>query len=239
MASLMKRCSTQKHKSVSRNPCAGEGRRRLVLALWLLVAPCLLSANAAEASAGVRLYSVNCASCHGDKGQGNAALRGPALAGLDEVYLLRQLQHFRDGVRGSHPEDRDGAVMRAALTPVSSDAQLSELLVAISKLPPPVSPTVPAGADLVAGRNYYNGICSACHGATGEGKPALKSPRVIGQSAAYRQRQFGHFRNKIRGGHAADKFGGQMVKITKAIPDDKLSADIAAYIVQLSQQAKR
>ena len=238
MAKLMKRCSTEKNKSPSQNQQAGKRRRRLLSAFWLLLAPCLLLANSAAASTGERLYNVNCASCHGDKAQGNPALRGPALAGLDDAYLLRQLQHFRDGVRGAHPDDRDGAVMRAALAPVSSDAQWRELLVAIGKRPAPVSPAAPAGADLVAGRNYYNGICSACHGANGEGNVALNSPRLVGQSAEYLQRQFSHFRSKIRGGHSSDKFGGQMVKITKAVPDEKLSADIAAYIVQLSQTAK-
>lgn len=234
MAKLMKRCSTQKNKSPSQNQQAGKRRRRLLLAFWLLLAPCLLLAHTAAASTGERLYNVNCASCHGDKAQGNPALRGPALAGLDDAYLLRQLQHFRDGVRGAHPDDRDGAVMRAALAPVSSDAQWRELLVAIGKRPAPVSPAVPAGADLVAGRNYYNGICSACHGGKAEGIAALNAPKLSGQHPDYLTRQFLHFRDKVRGGHPADKFGLQMTKITKALPDEKLIHDVSAYIAQLA-----
>lgn len=185
--------------------------------------------------AGARLYA-SCAACHGKQAEGNASLRAPALAGLDEAYLLRQLQHFRAGVRGSHPDDQDGATMRSALAVLPDDNAMRAVVATIRAMPlPPPAPLV-AGADLTAGRNYYNGICSACHGSNGEGVPALNAPRLLGQNADYLNRQFRHFRLKVRGGHATDKFGGQMVKITKAVADDKLAADIAAYIVQLGRK---
>lgn len=203
---------------------------------WLLMTAALSVAAVASAadSTGQRLYA-NCAACHGKQGEGMPALRAPALAGLDEVYLLRQLQHFRDGVRGAHPDDKDGAVMRAAVAVVGTDALMQEVIAAITRFPLPVPPAASVTADLTAGRNYYNGICSACHGGKAEGNAALNSPRLTGQSADYLIRQFSHFRSKLRGGDSKDKFGLQMVKITKAIPDDKLVADVAAYIVQLGR----
>jgi len=201
----------------------------------LMLASGLVSASAFAGNVGVRLYNDACAACHGNRGEGNQALRAPALAGLDEAYLRRQLQHFRDGVRGVHPDDKDGAVMRTAVATVSGDAAMREVIVAITALPVPQPVAAPTGADLTAGRNYYNGICSACHGGKAEGNLALNSPRLSVQNADYLVRQFSHFRTQIRGGHANDKYGRQMAKITKAIVDDKLAADIAAYIVQLGR----
>lgn len=184
-------------------------------------------------SSGMRLYST-CSSCHGKQGEGNVGANAPALAGLDAPYLLRQLQHFRDGVRGAHPDDPIGAVMRASVRSLDDNA-LRELVEAIGKMPvPKPAPVKLAGADLTAGRNYYNGICSACHGGKAEGIAALNAPKLSGQHPDYLTRQFLHFRDKVRGGHPADKFGLQMVKITKALPDEKLIHDVSAYIGQLA-----
>jgi len=60
-----------------------------------------------------------CAACHGPQGEGNAALDAPALAGQSDWYLAAQLEAYRAGVRGTHPEDLPGARMRplAALLP--------------------------------------------------------------------------------------------------------------------------
>ncbi|MDP5052666.1 MAG: c-type cytochrome, partial [Congregibacter sp.] len=63
-----------------------------------------------DIEAGKTLYKA-CATCHGISGEGNEELQAPALAYQDGAYLLRQLTHFRDGIRGSHPEDRRGARM--------------------------------------------------------------------------------------------------------------------------------
>jgi len=67
-------------------------------------------ATEADLSAGQGAYA-NCVSCHGQTGQGNPVMNGPALAGLDAPYLERQLEHFRAGRRGAHTEDPWGASM--------------------------------------------------------------------------------------------------------------------------------
>jgi cytochrome c553 len=66
-----------------------------------------------DAVLGGDFYNQLCGACHGAGGEGNAALRSPALAGADDWYLLSQLQAFREGNRGSHAGDRTGAQMRA------------------------------------------------------------------------------------------------------------------------------
>jgi cytochrome c553 len=203
----------------------------------LLFAPCvvLLTLIVGSIDAFAADSYAPCAACHGQQAEGNAVLRAPALAGLDEAYVLRQLLNFRDGVRGAHPDDKDGAVMRAAMAALKTEPAMREVIAVIKRFPAPSAPAALVGADLTAGRNYYNGICSACHGGKAEGNTMLNAPRLTGQSADYLNRQFQHFRSRVRGGHASDKYGAQMSKITKAIADDKLAADIAAYIVQLSR----
>jgi len=62
-----------------------------------------------------------CAACHGDRGAGNEALAAPAIAELDDWYIRSQLQQFRDGSRGSHPDDHTGAQMKAAVAGLSDE----------------------------------------------------------------------------------------------------------------------
>ncbi len=52
-----------------------------------------------------------CIACHGDKGQGNPALQAPGLASLHPWYQILQLAKYRDGRRGTHPEDTYGQQM--------------------------------------------------------------------------------------------------------------------------------
>jgi cytochrome c oxidase subunit II len=59
---------------------------------------------------GQRLYRT-CANCHGREGEGRWALNAPRLAGIDDWYLVTQLENFREGVRGRHPEDLYGDQM--------------------------------------------------------------------------------------------------------------------------------
>ncbi len=64
-----------------------------------------------DATAGEAAYAV-CSACHGVNGEGNSAMSAPALAGLDDWYIVAQLQKFKSGLRGTKPEDVPGATMR-------------------------------------------------------------------------------------------------------------------------------
>ncbi|WP_439107136.1 c-type cytochrome [Congregibacter sp.] len=63
-----------------------------------------------DRDAGRAVYQA-CAACHGTAAEGDEELQAPALAYQDDSYLERQLKNFRDGIRGSHPEDLRGARM--------------------------------------------------------------------------------------------------------------------------------
>jgi cytochrome c553 len=63
---------------------------------------------------GKDLYQRRCASCHGEKGEGNQKLISPSLTHLEGWYFYQQMRKFREGKRGYHPRDEGGRVMSAA-----------------------------------------------------------------------------------------------------------------------------
>lgn len=67
--------------------------------------------------------------------------------------------------------------------------------------------------------------CESCHGARGEGNPAVGAPRIAAQPAAYLARQLTGFADGSRKSEV-------MAPIAKSL-DDKLKADLAAYYAAL------
>jgi cytochrome c oxidase subunit II len=63
---------------------------------------------------GKQVYQI-CLPCHGDRGQGNVALKGPPLRLLEDWYMLDQARKIQAGVRGGHAADLDARSMRAAV----------------------------------------------------------------------------------------------------------------------------
>lgn len=82
---------------------------------------------------GSELYS-SCAACHGTNAGGNVALNAPGLADKDDWYLLRQLKLFKSGYRGSHPGDQHGSQMRAAVSVLETDQDMTDVLAYINTL---------------------------------------------------------------------------------------------------------
>lgn len=83
--------------------------------------------------AGSAALYAPCTVCHGRNGAGMALPGAPAIAWLDDWYLLRQLRNFRDGIRGSDPRDTGGTQMREAVTGLSDD-ELRQLTFHITTL---------------------------------------------------------------------------------------------------------
>jgi cytochrome c oxidase subunit 2 len=52
-----------------------------------------------------------CLSCHGAEGQGIWSQNAPRLNGINDWYLARQLENYRQGIRGSHLQDLYGKQM--------------------------------------------------------------------------------------------------------------------------------
>lgn len=55
---------------------------------------------------------VTCAACHGAKGEGNQTLNAPRLTGLPSWYIKRQLENYKEGIRGADTKDSYGMQMR-------------------------------------------------------------------------------------------------------------------------------
>ena len=87
-----------------------------------------------DADAGRRHYTT-CAACHGVNAEGNEALGAPALTGLNDWYLVRQLQNYLSGVRGSDPADNYGMQMRASAQLLGSDEAIQDVVTYITTLP--------------------------------------------------------------------------------------------------------
>ena len=89
-----------------------------------------------------------------------------------------------------------------------------------------------AAGDAEAGKALY-APCVACHGANGEGNPALNSPGIAGQSESYLARQLWDFKKGNRGAAEGDTIGAQMRPMAMELPDGQAIASVAAYIASL------
>jgi cytochrome c oxidase subunit 2 len=73
-----------------------------------------------DAAAGQKAYLL-CASCHGVTGSGFETGKVPPLAGLDDWYVAAQIRKFKNGMRGTMPDDAFGPVMRAVAASLSAE----------------------------------------------------------------------------------------------------------------------
>lgn len=176
---------------------------------------------------------ISCSACHGQAGEGNAAIGAPNIAGADAWYLERQLGNFSSGLRGANADDKYGAQMRAAVAVLKSDAERNAVATYISSLPktkPTALAPVKTKADLANGSTQFNAICSSCHGSHGRGNQALGAPNLVGLDPVYMDRQIMTFRSGARGAIKDDKWGAQMRVGAGMLPDAKSVRDVIAYI---------
>jgi cytochrome c oxidase subunit 2 len=86
-----------------------------------------------------------------------------------------------------------------------------------------------AGGSAAAGQALY-AVCAGCHGAQGEGNPALHAPKLSGQSDWYLARQLKSYKQGARGTHEKDVFGKTMAPMAATLADDAAIANVVAYI---------
>jgi cytochrome c oxidase subunit 2 len=82
---------------------------------------------------GKALYPT-CVMCHGESGQGNDAVQAPALRYSNDWYLLRQLDNFHAGRRGSSDADTFGSQMRAMSATLPDEAAWRDVVAYIATL---------------------------------------------------------------------------------------------------------
>jgi cytochrome c oxidase subunit 2 len=196
---------------------------------WLAAQPTFagaMAAASADPEAGRTAYAA-CVACHGAEGEGNVVLNAPRLAGQDAWYIVRQLQNFRDGVRGVHEGDVFGSQMIAfaSLLDAAATANVAAYLQAM----PSGRTAATVAGDAARGADLYT-TCAGCHGVGGQGIWTTKAPRLADMSDWYLARQIRNFRSGVRGSHDRDYYGAQMASMARILIDDRAPDDLAAYV---------
>lgn len=86
-----------------------------------------------------------------------------------------------------------------------------------------------AAGSAAAGKALY-AVCAGCHGAQGEGNPALHAPKLTGQNDWYLTRQLQNYKLGARGTHEKDVYGKTMAPMAATLVDDAAIANVVAYI---------
>lgn len=89
----------------------------------------------ADPAAGEATYTSICATCHGERGEGNEGMGSPPIARQADWYMVAQLVKFQNGMRGAHPEDVAGAQMAAMSLTLADTTAMRDVVAFIRSLP--------------------------------------------------------------------------------------------------------
>ena len=184
-----------------------------------------------------RVLFATCTPCHGDDGEGNQEYGAPAIAGLPAWYLETQLEHFREGIRGGHPDDAAGLRMRPMVQTLRKESDLRSVAAYVASLPAPAPPASLRGGSADRGRAIY-ATCAECHGAEGRGDRARGAPDLTGASDWYLLTQLSNFKAGVRGADPRDTTGATMRPMAMALADEQAMRDVVAYIATLPEEAQ-
>jgi len=93
------------------------------------------SLTGGDVASGKAIYSKTCVSCHGPDGAGNQTMMGAApLQHSSDWYLLRQVENYRVGVRGTRPGDQGGALMRPMMLQLTDEQAMKDVVAYIMTL---------------------------------------------------------------------------------------------------------
>jgi cytochrome c oxidase subunit II len=81
-----------------------------------------------------RILYVNCAPCHGAFALGNPELGAPRLAGASDWYLARQIEDFRNALRGASPGDEAGVTMRVSAQALPDEKAIMDVVAYVSAI---------------------------------------------------------------------------------------------------------
>lgn len=180
------------------------------------------------------IYRQLCASCHGSQGEGNYSVKAPALAGLPHWYVKTQLEKFKNGIRGKHPQDVGGLKMYP-IAKMFSDKDISEISEFVGTFKK-ILPEAKLSGDFVKGQQKY-ATCVACHGITGEGNQTLNSPPLTNMSDWYLFKQLKAFQSGLRGADASkDPTGAIMAPMARTLKDEKDMLDVISYLRTLQEK---
>lgn len=83
---------------------------------------------------GARIYDRNCAACHLDDGTGTWYTDAPVLTGMSDWYFVTQIENFRAGIRGLHPDDAYGEQMVSMATAMADEEEVRDVAAFLNSL---------------------------------------------------------------------------------------------------------
>jgi len=188
-------------------------------------------------------HYATCQTCHGVNAEGSQAVGAPRLVGLQEWYLVKQMQKYRTGLRGSEAQDSFGQQMATKAKGLPDEQAVNDVAAYIATLKADPSARTETSGDPVKGEALF-WHCTHCHGSRGQGinegynrnPTALHppAPKLFGQDDWYMIRQLQNFKSRIRGSHKQDKEGTQCrVRGMSSLSTEKDIYDVVAYIKTL------
>lgn len=172
---------------------------------------------------------IYCTTCHGVELKGNIAVDAPRLNGMADWYVRAQLKAFKQGLRGTHPQDLLGMEMQPQAA-MLADEDLEAAARFVASVPVRTSTLeYTVAGDAARGETLY-ATCAACHGAEGQGSQVLGAPALAGQSDWYLLRQLEKYAIGARGYDPADTAGQQMRATMAVLGSAGDAADVVAYI---------
>lgn len=177
-----------------------------------------------------------CASCHGANGEG--ALNVPRLAGLNEAYIIKQLEDY---LRGARQNEIMATVARTlSEQEMQGAARYYAGLTTASTAQPSLNGSIARGEELALTGDWSKNIpaCFSCHGSSGFGVGG-QFPSLAAQHPAYTVSQL----NAWSGEHRKNSPLGMMESIAAKLSDRdrKAVADYFATlppVPQVSAQAR-
>lgn len=209
-------------------------RARRSAALLVGVAAAVLAVAPAHAQSGESLYEL-CVQCHGTAGEGNAEILAPAIAGLPAWYVLIQLKNYKQGIRGTHPEDVAGLRMYPMSLSLKTEAQMEAVSEYVATLPP-ANPEATLDGDAASGAGHYNAICATCHGANAEGNEVLSAPPLRHAADWYLLESLKKYKSGVRGYDPRYPLGAAMRGMAATMADEQAMKDVIAHILSLREE---
>lgn len=203
-----------------------------VLAVALFASGCNKAAAAEDGTTtDTQLFQL-CAQCHDVDGHGKPEIGAPSIAGLPPWYIEAELHKFQQGLRGTHFDDTNGMRMRPMALALAGGEDMKRVAAYVAGLQRKKSAPTVTGGNVERGKELY-APCVACHGPSGKGSDAVKSPPLAGLQDWYLLGQLKHFKEGVRGVDPKDETGTQMRPFAKDLADEQAMKDVVSYIATL------
>jgi cytochrome c553 len=190
--------------------------------LFLTVQSC--SSTAEYANENFKQTILQCNNCH--SATVLTAENAPLLGGMDDQYLIEQLENFRFDKRGADSLS-DATQEMSRQVKALQDDELPRIADYYEDLPI-VNSTETVVGDIDNGKALYATNCEGCHSSS-FGRFFTNSPKISHLKGPYILEQLTLFAANKRDFHVENKHKNKMVEVSKRFNNKELS-DITAYI---------